>query len=210
MAWDEALLHAVGGIGTVVLRTYGWSQPAATFGYAQRLAEVAAWTPVRPLVRRPTGGGLVSHLRDWTYALVIPPDDTWYGLEAKASYRRLHDWVREALATMGVGTELATEPEEAPRGQCFLRAEVADLVLHGAKIAGAAQRRNRKGLLIQGSVQCPGTGLEHEPFANALRAEATRLWKVGWEPLVPGADLQRCASELVESKYSQDSYNGRR
>jgi lipoate-protein ligase A len=36
---------------------------------------------------------------------------------------------------------------------CFERAVEFDLKLHGKKIAGAAIRRNRKGLLLQGSIQ---------------------------------------------------------
>lgn len=58
MAWDEALLEAVGRLGHPVLRTYGWAEPCATFGYFQRHAEVAARVPLRPLTRRPTGGEL--------------------------------------------------------------------------------------------------------------------------------------------------------
>ena len=40
-------------------------------------------------------------------------------------------------------------------GQCFVGYEKSDLLWHGKKIAGAAQRRNKLGLLIQGSVQPP-------------------------------------------------------
>ena len=80
MAWDEALLEAAAELGRPVLRTYAWATPAATFGYFQRHADIAAWTPLRPLIRRPTGGGLVSHAADWTYAIVVPPRHPWYSL----------------------------------------------------------------------------------------------------------------------------------
>src|SRR5688500_19908477 len=75
MALDEALLEQSSAIGGPILRLYGWAERAATFGYSQRYREVAEWTALRPLIRRPTGGGLVPHDADWTYSLVFPPED---------------------------------------------------------------------------------------------------------------------------------------
>src|SRR5207248_11592242 len=77
MAVEEALLEAAGCIATPVLRFYSWSEPAASFGYFQRYAEVLQLTSLRPLVRRPTGGGLVTHDADWTYSLIFPPSAPW-------------------------------------------------------------------------------------------------------------------------------------
>ena len=57
MALDEALLEAMLQLQTPVLRFYGWTEPAATFGYFQKFSEVSATTQLRPLIRRPTGGG---------------------------------------------------------------------------------------------------------------------------------------------------------
>ena len=62
MALDEALLENVGRLRKPVLRLYGWTEPAATFGYFQRIAEVEQATQLRPLIRRPTGGGIVRVL----------------------------------------------------------------------------------------------------------------------------------------------------
>jgi len=77
MAMDEALLEAMPRFGQPVLRFYGWSEPAATFGYFQKFAEVERLTKLRPLIRRPTGGGLVPHDADWTYSLVFPAGDLY-------------------------------------------------------------------------------------------------------------------------------------
>src|SRR5436190_21177439 len=64
MALDEALLHSVAIPRKPVLRFYSWSEPAASFGYFQKYKEIERLTQLRPLVRRPTGGGLVPHNRD--------------------------------------------------------------------------------------------------------------------------------------------------
>src|SRR5580765_2623752 len=59
MALDEALLEAAPQLNRPVLRFYSWTELAATFGYFQRFRDVEKMTPLRPLIRRPTGGGLV-------------------------------------------------------------------------------------------------------------------------------------------------------
>src|SRR5712672_1969240 len=79
MAIDEVLLESVVTFGAPLLRFYSWSEPAASFGYSQRYSEIARLTSLRPLVRRPTGGGFVPHDADWTYTLVFPPSAPWYG-----------------------------------------------------------------------------------------------------------------------------------
>lgn len=65
MATDEYLLSVANERRTPVLRCYGWDMEAMSFGYFQSYEEIAALTPVRPLVRRLTGGGLVSHVSNF-------------------------------------------------------------------------------------------------------------------------------------------------
>ena len=80
MAADFLLLRRHPRPAVARFRHYGWRAPAFTFGYSQRIAFVreqlaaAVAGEVRPpeLCRRPTGGGVVDHRDDWTYALVIP------------------------------------------------------------------------------------------------------------------------------------------
>ncbi|MCX6894101.1 MAG: octanoyltransferase, partial [Verrucomicrobia bacterium] len=92
MALDEALLEALPRLARPVLRFYGWTQPATTFGYFQKFTEIERATALRPLIRRPTGGGLVPHDADWTYSLAFPAGHEWHALAATDSYRRVHEW----------------------------------------------------------------------------------------------------------------------
>src|SRR5215469_11455566 len=174
MALDEALLENVSRLGKPVLRFYGWTEPAASFGYFQKNAEVERATQLRPLIRRPTGGGTVPHDADWTYSAVFPPGHEWHALKAEESYRRIHDWLRLAFAEMNVATELAPCCKKSLPGQCFVGYEKFDLLWQGKKIAGAAQRRNKLGLLIQGSVQSPMEALPRANWEAAMRQVATR------------------------------------
>ena len=210
MALDEALLHSAPKRGRPLMRFYGWTEPAASFGYSQKYAEIEKITLLRPLVRRPTGGGLVPHQEDWTYSVVVPPNDPWHRLKAVESYRRIHQWVRAAFAAMGVATALSERSQKEIPGQCFLGAEAGDLMWEGRKIAGAAQRRTRSGLLIQGSVQPPPLGLSRTRWEESMRGAARQMFLLDWQPLVIDDALRELTETLRATKYSQPGYNRRR
>jgi lipoate-protein ligase A len=210
MALDEALLENVSRLGKPVLRFYGWTEPAATFGYFQKFSEVESATQLRPLIRRPTGGGIVPHVADWTYSAIFPPGHEWHSLKAEESYRRIHDWLRLAFAEMKVETELAPCCKKSLPGQCFVGHEKFDLLWHGKKIAGAAQRRNKLGLLIQGSVQPPPVSLARADWENAMRVVARGNFHAEWIELKLDVALQAGAEKLALDKYAQAAYNFKR
>ncbi|MGB7768862.1 MAG: lipoate--protein ligase family protein [Verrucomicrobiia bacterium] len=207
MALDEALLEAVVRLGKPVLRFYGWMDPAATFGYFQKYADVDRATLLRPRIRRPTGGGIVPHDADWTYSLVFPPGHEWHSLKAEESYRRVHEWIRSAIAKLNVVTKLAPGYKKSAPGECFVGHVKFDLLWRGEKIAGAAQRRNKLGLLIQGSVQPPPISLARADWENAMRDVAVQEYGVAWNDFSPDTKLRIRVDELVRGKYSQETYN---
>jgi lipoyl(octanoyl) transferase len=210
MALDEALLEAVSRLGKPVLRFYGWTQPAATFGYFQNFSEVECMTLLRPLVRRPTGGGIVPHDADWTYSVVFPPNHEWHALAAIESYRRVHEWIQSAFLKLKIETELASAKKSKIPGACFAGHEKFDLLWHGKKIAGAAQRRNKSGLLIQGSIQPPPIVSARTNWENALCATAREKFQAQWNDFLPDEKLQEHAENLMRGKFSLDSFNRKR
>ena len=220
MALDEALLEAMPRLQQPVLRFYGWTEPAATFGYFQRFSEVERATLLRPLIRRPTGGGIVPHDVDWTYSAVFPPGHEWHSLRAEESYRRIHAWIQSAFAELKVETELAPccrkadsresgTRETAIPSACFIGYEKSDLLWRGKKIAGAAQRRNKLGLLIQGSVQ-PPVPLARGDWENAMQRVAEKHFAVAWTDFAPDAKLLATSAKLEQEKFSQPGYNQKR
>ena len=210
LALDEALLEAMPRLQQPVLRFYGWTEPAASFGYFQKYTEVGTATLLRPLVRRPTGGGIVPHDADWTYSLNFPAGHTWHSLRAEESYRRVHEWIQAAFAGMKVETELAAGCKKSAPGQCFAGHEKSDVLWQGRKIAGAAQRRNKSGLLIQGSIQPPPLSLAKIDWQEAMCGEATKRWQVRWAEFEADAPLRDRVEELEQQKYSQRAYNEKR
>ena len=210
MALDEALLENATSIGSPVLRLYGWNQSAATFGYSQKYSDVAAWTPLRPMVRRPTGGGLVPHDADWTYSLIFPPEHSWHKLRAEESYRRAHDWISESFRALEVQAQLSECCDKPAPGRCFVGAEKFDVLAGGKKIAGAAQKRNKLGLLIQGSIQPPDAGSIRVEWERALLQVGAGKFAIEWRELkLPECVLSR-ANQLDFAKYSTREYNERR
>lgn len=208
MAADFLLLQRYPASDHARFRHYEWRAPAFTFGYGQKIAyvreQLAALAPDEhvDLTRRPTGGGVVDHRDDWTFALVIPRGHALYDARATESYRQIHaelvaalrdqdqpvvlkercdsdlaqascpcgsapgpedsDHGQDARATSGTATPASAASNSASasaatnRGPtvCFVRPELYD-VLHadtGAKVAGAAQKRSKHGLLFQGSI----------------------------------------------------------
>lgn len=210
MALDEALLRQAAATGSPMLRFYDWSEPAATFGYFQRIADLEAATHLRPLIRRPTGGGLVPHANDWTYSLTVPPGHPWYELRAEASYAQMHRWLLEGFAKIGLPTELASCCRRELPGQCFAGYEKFDLLHCGRKLAGAAQRRNKFGLLIQGSIQPTPATVSRTQFMDALLTVGCEQFSAPARELSPSADLIQQSGQLAEERYRRDEYNRRR
>jgi lipoyl(octanoyl) transferase len=185
MAFDHRLLTAWSTPNAVRWRSYGWSEPALTFGYAQQWDAVRRSPEARSAVciRRTTGGGIVDHRHDFTYACVIPASHPLHALPAIRFYQIWHSAIASALTACGVPASLApctpclpatstatpssgcgsTSSQSSTRlhpagpagaTHCFVHPEPADVIdpLSSAKLAGAALRRTRIGLLIQGSI----------------------------------------------------------
>lgn len=222
MAVDTALPAALPE-GAAVFRHYGWTEPAATFGYAQKIDDVRRAAPdtVR-LCRRLTGGGIVDHRDDWTYALVLQAALPAVREPATRLYATLHACLRDTLADLGIAAELAPCPRHcgespataAAADQCFIRAAANDVVRpDGPKIAGAAMRRSREGLLVQGSVarEALPTDFDWTTFADALPknlANALGLQAHTPEDLRPLFDGQRIEEE--KRRFADPAWTARR
>lgn len=187
MATDFLLLQRYPRETVPRFRHYGWHRPAFTFGYSQKLEFVRGALPpgeTFDLCRRATGGGMVDHRDDWTYALVIPRGHPLEEIRATTSYREIHEALAAALREQAVPVvtkpchETAADAATTGPGVCFQRAEVFDVVHErtGEKIAGAAQKRNKHGLLFQGSIWRPAVGqsLDWEKFAADFSANLAR------------------------------------
>ena len=215
MARDLLLLEHYPDPGVPRFRAYGWSEPAFTFGVSQRWADYRPRVPSEAsLVRRATGGGLVSHLEDWTFALAIPAAHPVCGLEALESYAVVLRALEAALRAQGRAVAM-TPSAGGPRAfrapeVCAERAEPHDLVEldGGRKVAGAAQKRTRDGLLLEGYVwrpHLPGVDTRRlaEDFPEAIAAAlGTRLRTVG-EPAYAKASVAEAVGKFASRAWNE-------
>lgn len=165
MATDSWMLRTFPQPECPRFRHYGWDRPCHTFGYGQDFEWVAEQTGAASdaLCRRPSGGGVVDHRDDWTYAVVIPVEHVAAACQIRSTYQAVHRALGEAMASLGVSTTQVQPPSEkggsgdfpTTPGHCFEEPVVHDLSLpdDGAKVAGAAIKKSREGLLLQGSIQ---------------------------------------------------------
>jgi lipoate-protein ligase A len=160
MAIDEALMHSATERGQATLRFYQWEEPTLSLGYFQPAADRAlhAASGHCPLVRRASGGGAILHDRELTYSLALPQRGV---AAAAALYEQVHATLRQTLAGFGVSSTLFRDSNacafvrEVMRPDpflCFQRRSCFDLVCHGGKIVGSAQRRRRGAVLQHGSI----------------------------------------------------------
>jgi len=212
MAIDEALLEAA---VVPTIRFYRWRSPALSFGYFGKFSDVAIHAAERDLIRRWTGGGIVFHGDDLTYSIVIPASDPAFDEASIAIYEKIHRALADALN--GVAERAVVAGSVDPGGialwkhtavsgsgcNCFANPVRADLMMDGRKIAGAAQRRTRRGLLQQGSIQgiTMKTDLAQK-FAATLSANCSEFE-------INEQIFQR-AQELAQQKYGSESWQRRR
>ncbi len=157
MATDLLLLENYPQPEQPRFRHYGWTNPSAwSFGLSQSweatLKNIGQHAD--EVVRRPTGGGLVDHADDYTYTLVVPTTSPAYRGNPSELYQLVHEKIVEGFAAQGIPATLYQDLNtDGLRPVCFTQPERFDIVLpDGKKIAGAAQKRNRYGLLVQGSI----------------------------------------------------------
>ena len=150
MAIDEALLE---WSSLPAIRFYHWARPSISFGYFGRFQDVAEFESTHDLVRRWTGGGIVFHGNDLTYSLVVPTSDPARPRTSEEIYREVHVALRDALNQFSLGADIVTQRPAAGSNACFASPVLADVIIADRKVAGAAHRRTKTGLLHQGSVQ---------------------------------------------------------
>lgn len=197
MATDEVLLRTAARRGCPILRLYAWQAPSLSIGYFQKFpVELANRYDI---VRRPTGGGWVYHVDDTTFSVVVPPGHRLHRLKTSDAYCAIHAAVAAALPQPA---RLAGE-QATPRGtyECFRKPVAGDVVAGDQKLAGGAQRRNRDGMLHQGSIAARVADRLPDAFRKQFDCE--------WKPYRLTDEERAMITWLADGKYRNDAWNRR-
>lgn len=198
MAVDDILLDAARAGAGPILRTYAWSPPAVSIGYAQRADEAIDVDRCRArgidLVRRTTGGRAVLHWNELTYSFHCADGEGPAAQGLQESSRQLGECLAEGLRRFGVDAcvergrvEQGQGAAADRRGACFASTARWELTCGGRKLVGSAQRRTRGALLQHGSILA---GPEHLQIAELLPESLDRTG--------PGGGLDRASTYLQE------------
>jgi lipoate-protein ligase A len=236
MAVDEAILYGFQKNDLPILRLYRW-KPSLSFGRFSKPAESVDLPLLKaygiPYVRRITGGGVLVHGGDLSYALILPRTLA-KERGVKESYRRLCGFLLRLYEALGCRAGFACESQIRQKRSniCLAGNEAYDIVIGGRKIGGNAQRHIRKAMLQHGSIPIRMEKEFFEPLfleESGLKRAATLRElgiDVGYEALARllvetfretydvdlvtgGLDRHEAcrARELLERKYGTQKWN---
>ncbi|RKX84120.1 MAG: lipoate--protein ligase family protein, partial [Spirochaetes bacterium] len=158
MAVDEALLEAVGaGESNPVIRLYGFSPAALSFGRFQRIQEsIHKDTILRDgidYVRRPTGGHAVLHDDELTYAVILARTHL-EPFKKRTVYQFIAEILLKGLVNLGLKAKInSTRVGDLHNPDCFgTKSEYEISSVSGEKMIGSAQFSTRHGVLQHGSI----------------------------------------------------------
>jgi len=244
MAVDEILFTKAQAERSTFLRFYRWERPTASIGYSQDVRHVAEVEYCLrhgvDLVRRITGGKLVLHHREITYAVASADTET-FGATVGESYGRISRGLMRGLELLGLAPRLAeTSPEAYIKGTmpCFAFPARDEVEVGGRKIIGSAQKRTGTAFLQHGSIPLesdeellravarPGGGgggagmtslaaavgrpLSFEEAADHLARGLAEFFAVRLEPFVLSAADRDAAAGLEARRYASDAWTFRR
>ena len=162
MAIDQAMILEARSTAQPTFRVYQWHPHCISLGYHQsqdifdrdrcRQAQV-------DVVRRPTGGRAVFHAEELTYSAIIP-----FGIHdaldsAQSVYRIISEALAEAIRSLGVPAQLEKRKpdlrahyQKDESASCFSATARHEVLIHGKKLIGSAQRSFPWGVLQHGSI----------------------------------------------------------
>jgi lipoate-protein ligase A len=209
MQLDAKLLENLEGQERPILHLYEWERQSATFGYFVKPEDLLDLAEAKKrgldLARRPTGGGVVFHLWDLAFSVLVPAKSKLFSTNTLDNYNLVNRVVKDVVKEfIGISDEVGLTPDDAPFQDqtcvhfCMARPTKYDVMLQGKKIAGAAQRKTKDGFLHQGTIAllCPDLELLGAVLPSGAVREA--MMQTTFPLLSNQKELQEGRRELCE------------
>lgn len=184
MRIDSTLLDTLGDAKRPILHLYEWQAPSATYGYFIDLDTVIDREKAKKyhldFARRPTGGGVIFHLWDLAFSVLVPAHCGLFSQNTLDNYAFVNQAVLKAVKEfLNTSLPLFLTQQDSPewdmncRHFCMAKPTKYDVMWEGKKIAGAAQRKTRQGFLHQGSIALtmPSSDLLKDVLISGTKVE---------------------------------------
>ncbi|MGM0439719.1 MAG: lipoyl protein ligase domain-containing protein [Chlamydiota bacterium] len=158
MDLDAKLLTSLSPKSPPILHLYDWESPSLTYGHFSKPHKMLKAEGLKKYglstARRPTGGGVIFHLADLAFSILVPSDNPYFSITPLQNYAFVNNIVIEAIAlTTGLQGHLQEDDDTPHRPTyCMIAPTKYDVIMEGKKVAGAAQRNTKAGFLHQGSI----------------------------------------------------------
>ena len=210
MDTDAKLLADAGSLSGPLLHHYDWERDSGTFGYFLDPYKLLDRSAVErrgvDLGRRPTGGGLVFHITDLAFSVVVPAGHPAYSTNTLENYAFVNRIVIEAVcAFLGRDAGMELLPDEpTPRDAackhfCMAKPTKYDVMLDGRKVGGAAQRRTKLGFLHQGTI---ALGRMPQAVLSEILLPGTQVVQAMQDSTYPLLGESWTESELLDARAS--------
>ena len=218
MAKDHSLLQEIKpGSDQPILHFYEWEGNCLTYGYFIQPADYLKLSEVKrvglKMARRPTGGGLIFHLTDFAFSILIPSGHSSYSTSTLDNYAFVNQKVAQAIAHFKENQSLPNFYNEQVKCQgsclpfCMAKPTIYDVMIENKKVGGAAQRRTKQGLLHQGSISLalPPIDLLESVLINSseliasMQDQSYFLLEKGWTPSQMNEARQRLKENIIKA-----------
>ncbi|MEA3288684.1 MAG: biotin/lipoate A/B protein ligase family protein [Campylobacterota bacterium] len=236
MAVDELLLNNFKANDLPIFRLYGWN-PSLTLGKFSKIDQTIDLKKLHrkniQLTRRITGGGVLVHGGDISYSIVMAKNIT-NKQSVKETYKYLCSFILELYKKLKLRSFFACDLDmkEEKNSFCLAGTESYDIIINNKKIGGNAQRHTSKVLLQHGTIPLDldkeffkDILLEDEPFKNTtdlkelnaldsyerlkelIKESFCDTYGIKFIDSKLTSDEEKYINELVDKKYSSDSWN---
>ncbi len=238
MAIDEALTRECidSEDKPTAIRFYTWKETSCSIGYFQKMKDVlkAPNDKEIPVVRRPTGGGIVYHGNDITFSIVKKSMQPGKQENITSFYKLIGESLLMSLERLGFTGTFYLPDEESHRSEpkknpfnnrlsqhsfCSETPAKYDIMIDGSKVAGYAARKSQGAVLYQGYLDVYKRWKEqyndsHEKAINLLFDNLTSSFKDVFGITLTSSQLteeeKRLANEIRNKKYACDEWNYRK
>ena len=238
MAIDEALTRKCidSQDRPTVIRFYTWKETSCSIGYFQKIENVfkAPNNKRIPVVRRPTGGGIVYHGNDITFSIIKRRIQSDRQEDITSFYKLIGESLLGGLERLGFTCTSYFPEEESHRSEpkrkplnnflsqqsfCSVTPAKYDIMINGSKVAGYAARKS------QGAVLCQGYLDVHKRWKEQYKNSREKAIHLLFDNLVSSFEkvfgITLTSSQLTEEekrladiirneKYASDEWNYRK